>query len=668
VTVADIDGTDGTGAAQLSGQSERAPAAGASADPGEDGGDTRETPADTAEAHTAAADTTPVDTAPAHTAPVDTAPVDHTPAGTAAVDHPPADSTAAEPAPADTGVASAAPGLDRVETVPPANPSTPASPLDPAGAAAPAAETGPPVQADPVEEEWVRDERLETELARGTDNPSERPVHHAADHADATEPATSDTGTAEEAGPDRPTADRPTPGRPTPGRPTPGRPTPASGAPGRRAPGSPGDRPGRPIAAAPVATDAGSALREAMSFGRVDDDGTVFVRTAAGERSVGTWAPGEAEQALAFFARRFATLETEVELAESRARAGALGADATAATAVRLAETLADAQVVGDLDGLARRVAELPELALERREQRRLEKAEHLAQARKAKEGLVAEAEAIGLSDTWRAGPDRLRDLFEIWQGLPRLDKAADDALWHRFSAARTTFTRRRRAHYNELAEKRVEVRTAKQLLIAEAEKLAQSTDWGPTTAAHRDLMARWKAVGSASKDDDDALWNRFHTARQAFFDARATHDEARSSGEKTALDARRDVLTEAEALLPVTDLKAARRALRILRERWDAAGHVPRAAVAGLDARWKAVETAISGSEKQEWRRTDPEARRRADQAATQLRTSISKLEAQAAAARGRGDSRAAAQATEAAAARREWLVQAERVLTESR
>jgi len=770
VTVADIDGTDHTRAAQLPEHPEEAARPGAASAAGEDGGDTHETPADTAPAvGTPVVETAPVDTSPAEPAPVDTSPADPVPAEpsaattvpadpapagtavpaetapvdpqaahTAPVDPPAADSAPEDlpaadhtapdhPSPDDgaavdgaavdgaavdgaavdgaavdggpVDVSAEAPGLDEVETAPAADRSTPTAPLDPAGAAAPAAGTAPAVQPDPVEEEWVRDERLETELARGTDNPSERPVPHAApaapagsttsaedgattgpdepavtaaasttgpadgpgDHPDAAEPATSDTATAEHPGPDRPS-----PGRPSLGRPTPGRPTPASG-PGRRAPGSPGDR-RRPIPAAPVAADAGSALREAMSFGRVDDDGTVFVRTAAGERSVGTWAPGEAEQALAFFARRFATLETEVELAESRARAGALGADATAATAVRLAETLADAQVVGDLDGLARRVAELPELALERREQRRLEKAENLAQARKAKEGLVAEAEAIGLSDTWRAGPDRLRDLFEIWQGLPRLDKAADDALWHRFSAARTTFTRRRRAHYNELAEKRVEVRTAKQLLIAEAEKLAQSTDWGPTTAAHRDLMARWKAIGSASKDDDDALWNRFHTARQAFFDARAAHDEARSSGEKTALDARRDVLTEAEALLPVTDIKAARRALRILRERWDAAGHVPRAAVAGLDARWKTVETAISGSEKQEWRRTDPEARRRADQAATQLRTSIAKLEAQAAAARDRGDSRAATQATEAAAARREWLVQAERVLTESR
>jgi hypothetical protein len=404
-----------------------------------------------------------------------------------------------------------------------------------------------------------------------------------------------------------------------------------------------------------------------MAFGRVDEAGTVFVRTAAGEREVGTWAAGEPELALAYFARRFATLESEVELAESRARAGALGADATVAVAARLAEQLAGAQVVGDLDGLSARIAELPELALERREQRKAERAAAAAEARSAKESVISEAEAIAQSDTWRAGPDRLRELFDVWRVLPRLDKATDDELWHRFSAARTTFTRRRKAHYNELAEARATIKAAKQELIAEAEKLASSTDWGPTTAAQRDLMNRWKQVGSASKDDDDALWARFHTIRQSFFDARAAHDEARSSGEKDNLAAKRAVLAEAEALLPVTDLKAARRSLRILRERWDAAGHVPRNAIAGLETRWKVVDEAIRGAEKTEWRRVDPEARRRAEQTAGQLRSSITKLEAEGTRARERGDTRAAAQADEAVAARRAWLVQAEKLLAES-
>lgn len=532
----------------------------------------------------------------------------------------------------------------------------------------------------PVDADTARDESEETSPETVATAPEADETADEADQAapEASEtapdtvavvPATEETAPATPAviplppveAPARLTSGRPTPARPTPGRPTPGRPTPTSG-----------PRPSLPASPRPSASkgsaDEPSVLQEAMAFGRVDEAGTVYVRSSAGEREVGTWAPGESEQALIFFARRYATLESEVELAEGRARAGALGAEATAATAERLAAALSEAQVVGDLAALAARIRELPELSLERREARKAEKAQAQAEARTAKDLLVAEAEQIALSDTWRAGPERLRELFDVWRTMPRLDKAADDELWHRFSAARTSFTRRRKIHYSELAGKRAEVKAAKEALITEAEKLAASTDWGSSTAAERDLMARWKQVGSASKDDDDALWNRFHTARQAFFDARAAHDEERSSGEKENLAAKRAVLVEAEALLPVTDLAAARRAMRGIRERWEAVGHIPRGAVAGLDTRWKAVDEAVRGAEKHEWRRTDPEARRRAEQTSAQLQKSIAKLETEAKAAVARGDKGAQARAEEALTARRAWLEQAEKLLTESR
>ena len=59
------------------------------------------------------------------------------------------------------------------------------------------------------------------------------------------------------------------------------------------------------------------------SFGRVDDDGTVYVKTAAGERVVGSWQAGTPEEGLAHFARRFADIVTEVDLIEARLGSGA---------------------------------------------------------------------------------------------------------------------------------------------------------------------------------------------------------------------------------------------------------------------------------------------------------------------------------------------------------
>ena len=474
-----------------------------------------------------------------------------------------------------------------------------------------------------------------------------------------------------EALPGTPTPGRPTPGRPgggpRPGGPRPSGPRPTGPRPaGRRPTGSGPSGPGTPGGGdEPAATEAD--LTAAAAFGRVAEDGTVFVRTRTGERQVGSWAVGEQQEALAFFARRFVTLRTEVALAETRVRAGSLSAESAQTTVRRLREAVETAQAVGDLDELALRVDALDGLVAVARERRRTEKAAETTAARERKTALIGEAEEIGAGQNWRVGPEKLRLLFEEWKGLPRLDKTTDDELWKRFSAARTTYTRRRKAHYAELTASREVVQTAKEELITEAEALAGSTEWGPTTARHRVLMERWKAAGSAAKDVDDALWERFRAARQSFFEAREAHDAERTSTERDNLAAREALLTEAEALLPVADMKAARRTMRGIRERWDAIGHVPRGAVASVDARLKVVEDALRGAETQEWRRTDPEALRRAERTAEQLRPAIARLEKDVAAARGRGDARGLREAEESLAARRQWLVQADRIINES-
>ena len=65
------------------------------------------------------------------------------------------------------------------------------------------------------------------------------------------------------------------------------------------------------------------------------------------------------------------------------------------------------------------------------------------------------EAERLAAGNDWRGGVNRFRALLEEWKALPRLDRATDDALWHRFSSARTTYTRRRKAQFAQQNEQR---------------------------------------------------------------------------------------------------------------------------------------------------------------------------------------------------------------------
>ena len=401
-------------------------------------------------------------------------------------------------------------------------------------------------------------------------------------------------------------------------------------------------------------------------WGRVDPDGTVYVRTSDGERVVGSWQADAPEEALAFFARRFDDLHTQVTLLEQRVSAGTTAPDAAVAAAEKLRETIATAAAVGDLDSLGSRLDALDGRIDELRQARKKERAEALERARVRKQAIVKAAEEISSSTDWRNGSQRLRDLLDEWKGLPRLERAADDELWHRFSAARTTFSRRRRAHFAEVESTRETARTAKEALVAEAQELSTSTDWGATSAAMRDLMTRWKRAGRAARADDDRLWAQFRAAQDAFFSARDAANAERDAEFTENLTAKEALLVEAEALLPVRDPKAARAALRAIQDRFAAIGKVPRDAVRRVEQRMRAVESAVEAANEAAWRRSNPEARARAESTVGQLRDSLASLERERDAARAAGKVSEAAAADEAIATRTAWLEQAEQTLSE--
>ena len=193
---------------------------------------------------------------------------------------------------------------------------------------------------------------------------------------------------------------------------------------------------------------------------------------------------------------------------------------------------------------------------------------------------MVAEAETLAEGNDWRGGVNRFRALLDEWKALPRIDRATDDALWHRFSTARTTYTRRRKAQFAEQSARRDGARTVKEQIIAEARELATSTEWGPTAGAFRDLMTRWKAAGPAARDVDDALWTEFRSIQDEFFNARTAVLSAQDAEYGGNLTAKQALLDEAEAtILPVTDLAAAKAAFRTFLEKFNAVGRVPRGA-----------------------------------------------------------------------------------------
>jgi hypothetical protein len=397
-------------------------------------------------------------------------------------------------------------------------------------------------------------------------------------------------------------------------------------------------------------------------WGRVDDDGTVYVKTTDGERAVGSYPAGTPEEALAFFTERFDALSFEVQLLEQRVNAAKLTPEEAAESIKTVRAQVTDANAVGDLASLSGRLDALAPVLATQREARRAEKAEKAAESKAAKESIVEEAEKIGAGTDWRNGANRLRDLLDQWKVLPRIDRASDDALWKRFSSARTAYTKARKIHFAEQDEKREGARVVKERLCKEAEALATSTEWGPTAGRYRDLMRDWKAAGPAPKDVDDVLWARFRGAQDAFFGARDAANAALDAEFATNAEVKDALIVEIEALLPIRNLEATKKKFRDLADKWEAAGKVPRDRVKELEGRMRTVETALRSAEDDQWKRTDPEKSARANDIVTKLEEAIAKVEADLEKARAAGNDKKVKELEDNLESRRSFLEMARR------
>ncbi|WP_419722692.1 DUF349 domain-containing protein [Sinomonas albida] len=423
-------------------------------------------------------------------------------------------------------------------------------------------------------------------------------------------------------------------------------------------PAAPAAAPAAPPAAVPV------NLEEARKWGRVEGDGHVFLTVDGEEHTVGQYPGVSEDEALAYFARKFEDVVAQISLLEQRVSSHAAAGDIRKA-AGHLRAQLAERTVLGDVRGAEARLdaleAALVQVEAEQKAEHEKARAEELAN----REAIVAEAESIAGQDPlrtqWKTSGARMNELFDAWKnsqksGL-RLGRAAEDALWKRFRAARTQFDRHRRAYFSQLDSANAAAKSVKEQLIAEAEALQTSTEWGYAAGEYRRLMDEWKAAPRANRKEDDALWSRFRAAQNVFFEARKAANEAIDREFSENLTVKEALLAEAQQLLPIKDVAAAKKALQSIRDRWEDAGKVPRADMGRMEAGLRKVEDAIQHADNENWRRTDPEIQARTDSALSQLEASIASLRDDLAAAENSGNARQAAKAREALEAREAWL-----------
>lgn len=210
----------------------------------------------------------------------------------------------------------------------------------------------------------------------------------------------------------------------------------------------------------------------------------------------------------------------------------------------------------------------------------------------KLKLELCQRAEALADSTDWIKTADEMKKLQAEWQASGPVPRPDTRVVWKRFRDACDRFFTRRNEDLAQRKEVWATNQARKEALCARAEELAQSRDWEKAASELRRLQAEWKTIGPVRRTKSEALWQRFRTAADQFFDRYKRRDEIEIESRQADREA---LAVELESFLPTEDADGEAAApppdllekVRSLRTRWNQSTTAVRQGADPLSARF---------------------------------------------------------------------------------
>ncbi|MCH5219596.1 MAG: DUF349 domain-containing protein [Muribaculaceae bacterium] len=199
----------------------------------------------------------------------------------------------------------------------------------------------------------------------------------------------------------------------------------------------------------------------------------------------------------------------------------------------------------------------------------------------KAKTEICERVEALDFSSlntfaAWDEMTTQIITAQEDWRKLGFASRKMNNALFNRFRATCDTFFALKAAYYKGIKDQLAENLAKKTALVEKAEALMDSTDWKNTTETLVALQKEWKTIGTVAKKHSDAIWKRFQTACDTFFENKKKETSSSRLTEHANLQAKRDLIKELDNITDETPKHEASALINDLRERWKSIGHVP--------------------------------------------------------------------------------------------
>lgn len=190
------------------------------------------------------------------------------------------------------------------------------------------------------------------------------------------------------------------------------------------------------------------------------------------------------------------------------------------------------------------------------------------------KEALVKEAEALSVvNNNWKDITQRLKEITEQWKSIGYVDRKRNDALWARLEKIKEHFFEEKRQHQEEISKELLQNLDLKMELVEKAEALTNSENWKETSELYKQLMEDWKKTGRTIPEKNEALWQRFISAKNHFYDRKKVHTEQIRVDQEANYSLKLAIVEKAEAIQNSTDWGVTAKAFNDLMEEWKKTG-----------------------------------------------------------------------------------------------
>lgn len=183
--------------------------------------------------------------------------------------------------------------------------------------------------------------------------------------------------------------------------------------------------------------------------------------------------------------------------------------------------------------------------------------------------------ESLSTMAEWDAMSQLVIGMQNEWKTVGFTPRKQNQAIFERFRTACDHFFTAKAHYFRSLRETLADNLAQKTALCQRAEELKDSTDWSNTTNAFVALQAEWKKIGPVAHKVSDAVWKRFNTACNAFFDRKKEANSGVHEEEQANLTKKLDVIARLQQLADEGS-EQLQQAVKALQAEWAAIGHVP--------------------------------------------------------------------------------------------